>query len=81
MGRTALRTLGEGAAIQMTERYKVAYSIESSARPMVCTFDDENKAILFSAKHPSSVIRRESDNAILDMVSGSWIKIGTSQNT
>lgn len=81
MGRVAVCTLGERSAISVTEKYKVHYSIESSSRPMTCIFDDEQKAILFSAKHSGSVIRRDSDNALLDMVSGQWIKIGTSQDT
>lgn len=66
----------------MTDTFKVIYAIESSVRPIVCTFDDENKSIMFASRHPGSVIRRDSDNAILDMVSGQWLKLtATSQST
>lgn len=65
----------------MSEMYTVIYYIERDLRPKTWQTPIEDDAIRFAAGRPGSVIRRDSDNSYLDMVSGTWIKIVNSPST
>ena len=65
----------------MTDTYTVPYQVNGNSRPHVFKTEDETEAIRFSAQHPGSMIKRESDGKYLDRVTGTWIKIAQSPST
>lgn len=61
--------------------YTIAYYPDMLSRPFIHREDDERKAVDFAMRHESATLRRMSDNAYYDKVTGQWIKIATSQST